>query len=163
VSSPGQTSALARLQAKREEAGRTEDRHVDLRVPDSDDVYVRFAYLDSPTVNAITRRVTGKKERADTDLRVNTAVLVEACRGVFVREQDGRLVSLDPDNPSPDPAHWLRFDPRLGELLGVQSGGASAVAVALYGSDWNLMAAARSYGDWLTPVSEELDEEHRGE
>jgi hypothetical protein len=156
-------SAIARLRAKREAAGRAEDRHVDLLVPDSDEVYVRLGYLDNPTVNAITKRVAGKKERANTDLRVNTAVLIEACRGIFVREAGGKLVSIDPDNPSTDPADWLRFDPRLGELLGVEGGGATEVARALFGADWHIMSVARAYGEWLTPVSEELDEAHQGE
>jgi hypothetical protein len=162
---PAPTSALARLQAKRKDAGRNVDRHVDLLVPDSDDVYVRFCYLEPDEVAAIRKRVVGKqnRDRPGDALRINTAILVEACRGVFVRESRDRLVSIDPDNPSTDPADWPRFDPRLAALLGVDGGGAAEVAHALLGEPWAVMSMAAEYNDWLTPVTEQLDEAHQGE
>jgi hypothetical protein len=163
VSRPAPDSALARLKAKREQAGRNEDRYVDLLIPDSDDVYVRLGYLDPEDTTRIREQIVGKRTRPRRSdaVRVNTAILVEACRGVFVLDDD-RKVSVDPDNPSTDPADWPRFDPRLGELLGVE-GGASEVARALLGDDWALTSLAAEYNEWLTPVVEQLDEEHRGE
>lgn len=162
-------SALERLRQRRQDAGAAEARTLDVLVPDSDEVYLRLGYLDPEKLDAIARRIQGKKSRAragDT-LRHNVAVIVEACRGVFVREAgehgEHRLVSIDPDNPSEEPKDWPRIGPRLGELLGVEKADAMSVLIGLVGDEWAVQAVAARYNEWLIPVTEDLDEQHQGE
>lgn len=158
-------SALEEFQAKREAEGQDQDSTVDILVPKSDRIYVRFAYVDLSEVQAIQKRIVGKRNPRPSDtLKMNTALLVEACRGVFSLEPDKGKISIDPDNPTEDPAQWLRFDPRLGDLLGVEkSAGAAAVALKLFGSPWAVQAVADEYDDFLRPTAERLEDEHRGE
>lgn len=156
-------SALARLRKARADGAR--DRHVDVQVPDTTDTYLRLGFLDPDEIEKIGRRVQGKKQRARTGdtYRHNVAVLVEACRGVFVVAEDGSEVSLDEQDTSGDPSRWLRIGPRLGELLEVPDADATAVLEALLGGKWEVQAVCARYNEWLIPEAEVLDQEQQGE
>lgn len=127
------SSPLATLRDKVAAARRLQV--TDCEIAGLDGVVVRYSQAKFDVLEQFSRR-----NRRDGAAEVNAALLVEACVGVFVRDDDGRLVSIDPDDPDSYIDHDgktigepLTFrSERLGELLGIDDPSGPAVVKAMF-------------------------------
>jgi hypothetical protein len=127
-------SPLARLRAAQEQARKT--LYLDLPVPRLPyPVFVRYAPLPQEQTEAIEKKFRNIKK--DRSVLNNAAFLVEACQGVFVHDENGEPVSIDPDDEA-----WPKFDDHLAELLGITADKATDVVRALYLTDGDIISTA---------------------
>lgn len=156
-------SPLASLRERRK--ARRAKLNLDLRVPGYDpEIYIRFQPADLSRLAAELKKAELSKER-DAVALANAALLIEACAGLFQVTQAGTEVSIDPADPTPDPAKWLRFGPELGAMLadeGETLNRASDVVRALYDNDMAMAAAATRLIEWSQSMDQELDRENSG-
>lgn len=136
------SSQLARLRAKADAARQAQ--YVDCHL-EPVGMVVRYGPLTVDQIDDIRRRSkAGAKE--------NVAVLVEACQALLVVDDDGQLVSLDPDGTCyVDDDGTLQGDPvtfsssKTAELLEVDS--ASAAVDLIYGMAGRSLQVARDADD----------------
>lgn len=135
-------SPLERLRAERE--AMQQRLHIDLRVPRYElPIFVRYGPLSQARTEAIDKRFRNKKGE-DRSVLLNAAILVEACQGVFVHDEDGEPVGIDPEQPHV----WPKFDAHLAEMLGIETASAADVARWLYGTDGDLISTAQKVVEW---------------
>jgi hypothetical protein len=134
------SSPLARLLAAQQEARKT--LYLDLQVPRLPyPVFVRYAPLPQDRIEALTKKFRNvKKDRA---VLSDAALLAEACMGVFVHDEDGEPVSIDPDSDV-----WPKFDDHLADLLGVEATSAADTVRALYLTDGDVISTAVRVVEW---------------
>ena len=111
-----------------------------------------------------TRRQKQKPKPDDWFILASCDGLIAACRGVFAIEGDtapadaerSQMMSL---NPEDEDGEWTKFDPQLGEALGLEgSPRATDVVRALYPTDLDLQAAVKALTEW-SGVSDEADQD----
>ena len=136
------SSQLARLRAKA--AAARQAQHVDCHL-EPVGVVVRYGPLTTDQIDDVRRR--GK-----SGARENVSVLVEACQAVLIVDDDGQLVSIDPDATCfVDSDGVLQGDPvtfsssRLAELLEADS--AAGLVDMLYGLAGRSLQIARDADD----------------
>lgn len=153
------SSQLTSLRDRREQARKR--AHLDLAVPGYDPpVYVRFRAV-TPEVSERLQAMHDKAKATEKTLRICSAMLAEACVGVFEVDPDsGAEVSVDPDDRE---GRWPRFDERLAGLLGVEAGKAAAVVEALYVEKMHVLAVADELTRWSMAGDEELRRATQGE
>lgn len=136
-------SALSRIEARRRKAA--ESLTLDLPVPRYDPpIYVRFRPVEPDEVEAVEKRFRGLKDKNRTVIR-NAAVLVEACLGLFEKDDDGSLVGLNED---PDPATWPRFTEELAEIVGVDADTAIDTVRGTYLTGYDIVNTAVRLLEW---------------
>lgn len=130
-------SALNGLLARRKKA--LAGLPIDLRVPRYDPpIFVRFRPLEPEDVEGTEKRFRNLKSKDKTTIR-NAAVLVEACLGVFEKDDDGEPVGL---NGETDEAKWPKFDYRLAELLEIDTKEAIDTVRELYLTGYDIVSTA---------------------
>lgn len=151
------TPLLARLRAMREVA--LADRTLDLPVPGyHGELVARFGPL--PEVD--WRRFV-KQANTDTSETVDAErdLLIKACREILVRHDDGTLGPIgSPDEPP------VRFDERLGPLLGYEATTAREALLGLVGAPQAQAAVSTMAGalvTWLSGARDEATETALGE
>lgn len=162
---PGESAATAdqsmisRLRAVREEiqaAGRTID--FPLAAYDAE-LVVRCRPITADELRRIAGRSTGRRDTRSQTQRVadsHADLMVACCVEVLARADDGDLVQITPGEPS-------RIDDRLAELLALTASTAREAAIALWGDDLALAAAASKLMKWTTGENRMSDEEFLGE
>lgn len=145
-------SALSRIEARRHKA--TESLTLDLAVPRYDPpIYVRFRPVEPAEVEALEKRFRGLKDKDRTVIR-NAAVLVEACLGLFEKDDDDDFVGL---NESPDPETWPRFTQELAEIVGIDADTAIDTVRGTYLTGYDVVSTAVRLLEWsgLEPLTED--------
>ena len=100
------------------------------------------------------KRFRGLKDKNKTVIR-NAAVLVEACMGVFERDDDGDPIGL---NDKPEPATWPKFDAELAEIVGAPTDGSAVDTVReTYLTGYDIINTAVRLLEWsgLEPLAED--------
>lgn len=105
---------------------------------------------------------TGEKQYSEKQietagLKVNTALLGEACLGIYLQTESG-LKSADPDGPPPT------FDGRLLELLGeeTQETQSDIVRLLYTGNDFDIASAVNSVLEFSGGAEAEVYEDAAG-
>lgn len=148
---------LGQLRQMHQEA-KSKDYKLDLEVPGFQGKMVaRFKPYNiskSEKKSDILRKRMEAGEAIMLDAACDT--IVDACAGIYVRV-NGELKPLDDEEP-------VVFNARLGELLGI-SGATTGrkVIKALFPTEHAITAMAIKVNQWLTDVTQEVDEEFLGE
>ena len=132
------------------------DLTVDLKVPEYEDVYVRYRPVDAPTIRRKLR-----KHDADKDaglLKAYCELLIDACEGIFHLGDDGTEVGVDPDRRD----EWPGYDHRLAELLGVKADSAIEVCRSVHVKDGHVYSLAGRLMEHSGFARSEIEERYRG-
>lgn len=152
VSSP---TVLNSLRSQRKKI--RDELTLDLAVPEYVNAYVRFR----PVEPEFVRRAWRKREKAGDKgpLLAHADVLVEACVGVFMLDENGNEVSAAEDgNPE-----WPRFDARLAEAMGEPDiDSAVQVAIEFYPKKYHVLSTATKVLEWSGMSQEDIEERYRG-
>lgn len=123
-------SLMDGLRAQRAEAAK--HTTIDLPIPGYDSLVARYRLIDplveSKEIGArVTKQYPGKPQEQTFWALVDT--LIEACEGLYVRRDDGKVDPLDPDDAG-DP---VRYDVRLAAGLGIDPGDPAEARTILLG------------------------------
>lgn len=134
---------------------------LDLEVPRLDPpVFVRFKPPTQKRIeaaNELARKLRNQKG-GEAVIIANAGLLADVCLGVF-EVIDGREVSIDPEDRDGD---WLKFGPRLAELLGLKTNKASDVVRALYLTDGDIISTSDKLAVWSGHAAEAFERDTEG-
>lgn len=150
-------STLASLRSRRERA--IANLKIDLEVPEMG-VFVRYKPITQAMLDKANKQAAASKD-PDASVIANAGILAAACIGVG-EVIDDEPVSVDPDDRSPDPADWPKFDKRLARLLGVPAGKAADVVRALYPLEGSILSTVTKLGVWSGFATEQLERDTEG-
>ncbi|BBH17503.1 hypothetical protein Back2_17900 [Nocardioides baekrokdamisoli] len=154
-------SLLSSIRDRRAKA--KEELFIDYPVPGYEPkIFVRYAPLDQPTIATGYKVIENKKKDQDAVMRVHATFLVNACIGIYELDDDGDPISIDPEDRSPDPADWVKFDHRLAEILGDDVTRAADIVRALYIKDGDVLATSNKLSEFSGYTGEQLDEDYEG-
>lgn len=159
---PPAPTVIGSLREKRAEARKK--LVTDIKVPRTVellglDIRVRFSPLSSARLEQAAKSAE-KSKSPDRNVAANAAALADACVGVFY-VVDGEEKSLDDQDPNGD---WPKFDQRLAEILGMDSGPVKAADVVreLYFTDGDITSVAGELTEWSGFTGRGLEEDFAG-
>lgn len=121
------------------------------------DAVVRFKPIPLKLIQA-QQKWASKSRDEDAALLANARILVEACLGVYYRDNNGELHSFNPDGDPP------RFDPDLAAIIGADEvDGALGVVRKLYFSDGDIVATAEAVAAFSGYTNSDLIAAAQGE
>lgn len=134
-------SLVDRVRARHE--GR--DQHLDLPIPRwRGDVVVRFERIPRKTLVQIQNMRSARGS--------NAQLLVDACREILVRDDDGTLHPASEGDELPGP---IRFDGRLADLFELNADNQRQIVAAMYADDVAITKHCQRVLAWQT--GEDLD------
>jgi hypothetical protein len=141
---PGKPVGRSLVDRARERHERRSD-YLDLPIPEWDgDVVVRFERIPRKT---IVQAQNMRNARAS-----NAQLLVDACREILVRDDDG---TLHPASEGDGIASPVRFDARLAEMFGLRADNPRQIVAAMYADDIAIAHHGKRVYEWQT--GEDLD------
>lgn len=138
------------------------DQHRDFDIPGyAGELVGRYVPIDEKELKASVRKLSKIGEH-DRNLIAAIDLLIDSCREMFFRGEDGELVALSDDG---DP---VSYDDRLAALLGFEAEKRRSVVRKVFtqGGNFNapaLVNHAQEVGAWMADVSQEVDVDFAGE
>jgi hypothetical protein len=152
----GATSHLDWLRERH--AAITAERTLDKEVPGYDGrLILRFRPVPWRVTGRVQGLLSGKDPDARALLSANADILISACVGVYVYDDDGSLVSLDPTGDD------VTIEPRLAQLLGIEGTSARDTLLWLVGNEFVVGAMAGEVMEWTRDASAESAADLMGE
>lgn len=140
-------------------AALTADRSLDVEVPGYQGrLVLRCGPVPWPIVARMQRLVAAPDPQGDALLAAQSDILIAATREVLVRgESGGELVPIDPSGEA------RRIDPRLAELLVIESSTARRTLLGVFPSEIALGVTAGEVLEWSQLTTADADKVLLGE
>ena len=152
----GARSFLDEVRAKREQA-RTANHELDRDLPGTAGrVVVRYKPVAYAVLEAMAVEVSEKGAKGRT-LALYQDTLLSACKGIYLRDDDGKLIPADPESPEPP-----LFD-RFAELLGAEPVSARDAIAECFPNEFALIEEANVVTQWTRRIGREEDDKLLGE
>jgi hypothetical protein len=145
-----QPTGLDWLRARHDELA--QDRTMDYPVPGySGRLVLRFGLAPWKALAKIQN--IGPGDDGTALLNVNADVLIAACRAVLVRDDEGALVSIDPEGQD------VRIDKKLADLLDTGTASARETLAWLFPSEVAIGVCASELLQWTQGTDREVTED----